>query len=68
MAMKAAATQSRSVRTSVPLWEAAKRKAAKEGLTINAAINEFLEGYATGKIALPKVVKIYPDQNTSDKK
>lgn len=56
---KNAASVVRSVRTSEEVWEAAGRRAEAEGVTMNHALGELLEGYARGMISLPRIVKQY---------
>lgn len=48
-----------SVRTTDERWAAAKRRADMEGVTMNAVIEEILEGYGRGLINLPRVTKTY---------
>lgn len=52
----------RSVRIDDELWERAKRRAEAEGVTISRALSMLTEGYAQGKITLPKVQIIYKKQ------
>lgn len=48
-------TPARSVRVSDDLWVKAKNRAEREGTTVSRATGLLIEGYATGKISLPKV-------------
>ena len=48
-----------TVRCSDAVWEAARRRASHEGVTISKVITEILEGYASGKLNLPTVIKKY---------
>lgn len=50
---------SRSVRTTDDLWEAAKRRASDQGLTMNGVIVAILQGYSRGLVDLPKVTKSF---------
>lgn len=49
----------RSVRVGDDLWEAAKRRAAYEGVTMSHVLLSIIEGYAQGLIDMPKVVVSY---------
>lgn len=49
----------RSVRVSDEVWEAAKRRAAYEGVTMSTVLVEFAEGYAKGLVDRPKVTVTY---------
>lgn len=51
----AATSASHSVRTTDELWEMAKQRAAKDGVSLNHVVNEILEGYAKGVLDLPRV-------------
>jgi hypothetical protein len=53
------AKASHSVRTTDALWAAAKRRTDEEGTTMNAMINDLMEGYSKGLINLPRVTKTY---------
>ena len=46
-------TSARSVRTPNEVWAAAKKRAIKDGVTINYALNELLKAYANGLLTLP---------------
>jgi len=48
-----------SLRTPDDLWKKAEKRAKEEGVTMNYALNEFIEGYSLGFINLPKVTKTY---------
>ena len=50
---------SRSVRVHDELWESARIRAESEGIVINTAVEELLEGYARGLIDMPKITKEY---------
>lgn len=50
-----ATSASHSVRTTDELWEMARQRAAKDGVSLNYVINEILEGYARGMLNLPRV-------------
>lgn len=52
-----------SVRCSDQTWEAAKQRAESEGWAMNRAVTELLEGYAAGKVKLPKIVRVYPSDS-----
>lgn len=51
--------QSHSLRVLDEVWAKARRRAAADGTTVNAAAEELLEGYGQGLIDLPKVVKTF---------
>ena len=55
---------SRSVRVHEEMWESARVRAESEGVPINSAIEELLDGYARNFIDLPKTVKKYPRSRT----
>lgn len=48
-----------SVRVEDEIWEAASERAAREGYTMSNVLHMFIEGYATGKIAAPRVQLVY---------
>ena len=50
---------SKSVRVHDELWESARIRAESEGLPINTAIEELLEGYARGHIDMPQITREY---------
>lgn len=52
-------TEPHSFRCNGEIWKKGRKRAASEGVSISHVINEFLEGYAKGKINLPKVTKTY---------
>lgn len=52
-------TESHSFRCNGDVWTMSRERAEKEGVTVSHVINEFLEGYALGKINLPTVIKSY---------
>lgn len=52
-------TSTHSIRCTEELWTAARRRANKEGVTMNHVMTEILEGYATGRVDLPTVTKVY---------
>lgn len=52
----------RSMRIPDELWAQATERAEAEDYSMNAVILELVEGYANGKIALPKIVKVYPGE------
>lgn len=55
----------RSVRVPEDIWEAAKRRATYEGVTMSTVMYEFVEGYAKGLVDLPKVTITYtPPRST----
>lgn len=56
---KAPASVVRSVRAPIEVWESASARAESEGVTMNHALGELLEGYARGMISLPRIVKQY---------
>lgn len=49
----------RSVRISDSQWTKAKRRASYDGYTISAVAAMLIEGYADGKLNLPKITKTY---------
>jgi hypothetical protein len=53
------AKASHSVRTTDAVWNKAKARTDAEGTTMNAMINELMDGYGRGMIDLPKVTKTY---------
>jgi len=50
----------RSIRIGDDTWLRAKKRAEAEGLTISRAMSMIVEGYAHGKIDLPRVQMVYP--------
>lgn len=50
---------SHSIRCHDDVWEKARRRADSDSVTINAVLEEILEGYGDGLINLPKVTKSY---------
>lgn len=52
-------TEPHSFRCDGQTWRKGCERAESEGVNMSHVINEFLEGYATGKLNLPKVVKTY---------
>lgn len=51
----------RSVRCSDEMWSAAKRRAESDGVTMSRVLSLIIEGYALGKIDLPRVHIVYGD-------
>jgi len=49
----------RSVRVADEPWEAAKRRATFEGITMSNMAAQLIEGYGKGLIDLPKLQKVY---------
>jgi hypothetical protein len=49
----------RSVRVSDATWEAARRRALYEGVTMSHVLLTILEGYSKGLIDLPRVTVSY---------
>lgn len=52
-------TASRSLRCTPALWDAARERAEKEGMSLNRLLVLLLEGYAQGAIDTPQVVVKY---------
>lgn len=48
-----------SVRATDELWNATKRAAGQEGLTMNDVVESILSGYSRGLMDLPKVAKTF---------
>lgn len=61
-------TPTRSVRIDDELWNRAKDRAGKEGVTISRATYLLVEGYALGLVNLPRVQLVYSDQQQQQKK
>lgn len=54
---------SRTVRVDTEAWyDARTRLEREEGLTISAAVSQFIEAYAAGKADLPRPRVVYDDQ------
>ena len=51
--------ESHSIRVHDELWESARIRAESDGIQINTAIGELLEGYARGLIDITKVTQAY---------
>lgn len=49
----------RSLRCSDEVWDAARRRAAYEGVTISHVLNLMVEGYAQGLLDMPRVRVMY---------
>jgi len=49
----------RSVRVSDAVWEAARRRASLDGVTMSHVMLTFVEGYAKGLVDLPRVTIQY---------
>lgn len=56
----------RSVRVSDSAWEAARRRAAYEEVTISYVVATIIEGYGKGLIDLPKVTVLYRTSPTEE--
>lgn len=56
----------RSVRVTDEVWEAARRRAAYEGVTMSHVVNQIVEGYSRGLIDMPKVVVTYVPPRTEE--
>jgi len=54
-----------SMRVEDRVWEAADKRAKRDGTNLNAALGELLEGYAHGYIHLPKITKSYVSVNAT---
>lgn len=52
-------SRSHSVRTTDEIWERARKRSRADSISMNAMINELLEGYGRGLIDLPTVIKKY---------
>lgn len=52
-------SRSHSVRTTDEIWERARKRSRTDTISMNAMINELLEGYGRGLIDLPTVIKKY---------
>lgn len=48
-----------SIRTTDELWNAAKRAASQDGLTMNDVVELILSGYSRGLMDMPKVAKTF---------
>lgn len=53
-----------SVRVEPEIWDAAAARAAAEGYTMSNVMHMFIEGYASGRIAAPRVQVVYPKTGT----
>lgn len=49
----------RSVRVDNATWEMAAKRAEKDGLTMSTVMLRFIEGYATGHLAAPRMEMVY---------
>lgn len=49
----------RSVRVSEAVWDAARRRATYEGVTMSHVMLTFVEGYARGLVDMPRVTVQY---------
>lgn len=61
-------TSVRSVRVGDDVWQAARKRAAKEDVTINYVLGQILEGYARNLLDLPTVTKTYATPALADAK
>lgn len=52
-------TSVRSVRVGDDVWQAARARASREGVTVNFVLGQILEGYAGGHLDLPTVTKTF---------
>jgi hypothetical protein len=53
------ATSVRSVRVRDDIWQAARKRATREGVTVNYVLGQLLEGYSRDLLDLPTVTKTY---------
>lgn len=53
----------RSVRIDDETWNMAKQRAEAEGVTISRVLSLLTEGYARGKVQLPKIKMIYAEKS-----
>jgi hypothetical protein len=51
----------RSVRISDELWEAARRRATYDGVTMSHVLVTFVEGYSKGLIDMPRISVSFAD-------
>lgn len=49
----------RSIRVSEEVWAAAKARATAENVTMNEVLSEFVSGYASNRLDLPIVKRVY---------
>lgn len=49
----------RSIRVSEEVWTAAKERATAENVTMNEVLSEFVSGYASNRLDLPIVQRVY---------
>lgn len=49
----------RSIRVSEEVWTAAKERATAESVTMNEVLSEFVSGYASNRLDLPIVKRVY---------
>ena len=61
-------TSVRSVRVGDDVWQAARKRADKEGVTINYVLGQILEGYSQDLLDLPTVTKTYATPALADAK
>lgn len=55
----------RTTRIGDDIWEAAKVRASKDGVSMSQMMLRLVEGYSKGKIALPRVEMVYDQPTTS---
>lgn len=52
----------RTARISDPIWKAAQKRAKKDGVSMSQLMSTLVEGYAKGKIDMPRVELVYEDK------
>lgn len=60
---QAGGSPTRTARIGDPVWMKAQKRAAKDGVSMSQLMSTLVEGYAEGKISLPRVELVYGDRD-----
>lgn len=58
---QAGGSPARTTRINDAVWDKAKVRAARDGVSMSQMMYTLVEGYSEGKIDLPRMVMVYPD-------
>lgn len=59
---QAGGSPTRTTRIGDAVWEKAKKRATRDGVSMSQLMNTLVEGYSEGKIDLPRVELVYGDR------